>query len=36
MLLNIWLMERLCATENMLMERLCATEHMADGEVMCY
>ena len=33
MLLNIWLMERLCATENMLMERLCATERMADGEV---
>ena len=36
MLLNIWLMERLCIAENMLMERLCATEHMADGEVMCY
>ena len=36
MLLNIWLMERLCIAENMLMERLCATERMADGEVMCY
>jgi hypothetical protein len=27
-LLNVWLMERLCIAENMLMERLCATEHM--------